>query len=76
MIRFIDLGKQIGVDDETWFRQFAFFNTVPNRFIEYNSTQVWECWKDFETDYKASLTEFPLERFKNLVPDWVFEEPE
>ena len=71
MIRFIDLGKQIGGDDETWFREFAFYNTVSDRFIEYGGTQVWGCIEDFENDWKQfDRGEFPFERFKSLIPDW------
>lgn len=71
MIRFIDLGKQIGGDDEEWFRQFAFFNTISDRFLEYNHAQVWSNWEDFEKDYKLYPDGYTLERLKSLVPEWV-----
>lgn len=73
MIRFIDLGKQIGGEDEEWLREFAFFNTVSCRFIEYDGSQTWNCWTDFERDWKNpnSTKDYSLERFKSLVPDWV-----
>lgn len=70
MIRFIDLRKQIGGEDEEWLREFAFFDTISSRFIEYKNAQTWNCWSDFERDHSGS-EDYSLERFKNLVPDWV-----
>lgn len=73
MIRFIDIGSQIGLDDE-WPRTFAFYNTVPDMFIDLGGSgcQTWESWKDFEEDWLLSDRSQPLERFRGLCPDWVF----
>ena len=55
MIRFIDLGKQIAVDesDPEWHRQFAFFNTIDDHFLEFNGEQVWESWAEFSAAYQG-----------------------
>ena len=72
MIRFVDLGKQIGGDDEDWDREFAFYNTVSDRFINFGGSQIWATVSDFESDYKKfANNDHPLERFLSLIPDWV-----
>ena len=69
MIRFIDLGKQIGLDEE-WPREFCFWSTVSDRFLEFQGSQVWSSWRDFESDYDED--DQMLERLKGLCPEWVF----
>lgn len=73
MIRFIDLGKQIGCDEEDWPREFAFYNTVSSMFIDLGGSgfQTWDSWQSFEEDWKMSDRSIPLERFLSLCPDWV-----
>jgi len=74
MIRFIDLGKQIGLDED-WPREFAFYNTVVDDFIKLNGTVVWNNFKEFEQDFKADFGNRYLdyfERLKSLCPEWVF----
>lgn len=83
MMRFIDLGKQIAVDesDEEWPRQFAFFNTVDSHFLEFDGEQVWDSWTDFEDSWKehwgtvdpASKKELTRQhdRLKSLCHSWV-----
>ena len=73
MIRFIDLGKQIGLDEE-WPREFAFYNTVTDMFIDLGGSgcQVWDSWADLEDDlhHSKATPEF-IERLRGLCPDWV-----
>ncbi len=68
-MRFIDLGKQIGIDEE-WPREFCFWNTVSDRFLEFGGYQVWTDWKDFTGDFDGDAG--MLERLKGLCPSWVF----
>lgn len=70
MIRFIDLGKQIGLDDE-WPREFAFYNTVPDLFIQGAGSQVWDNWKDCELDLREDHDDAFVARCFNLLPTWV-----
>lgn len=69
MIRFIDLGKQIGLDDE-WPREFAFYDTITDRFIGHGDSQTWASWDDLTVSAKY-VPEF-LTRVKPLCPEWVF----
>jgi hypothetical protein len=71
MMRFIDLGKQIGCDEEDWPREFAFFNTVPSRFLEFKGSQTWSSWALFEIDFNEDLE--LKNRLKRLCPEWVFQ---
>ena len=72
MMRFIDLGKQIAVDetDPDYPREFAFYNTVDDSFLRFNSGSTWESWNDFLSDFDGSQE--LLLRLKNLCPVWVF----
>jgi len=72
MIRFIDLGTQIcHPDDDDPIPEFAFYDTVTDRFLEIEGTQTWASWNDFEDDYDEYVNYkfYPLERFKSLVHD-------
>lgn len=74
MIRFIDLGKQIGLDEE-WPREFAFFDTCTARFVEFNGEQVWESWEDFISCFLVTpdrALEYVDKEFRKACPDWVF----
>ncbi len=76
MIRFIDLGDQI-LEGQ---REFAWWDTITDQFLEFSTSQRWENWKEFEVDFRLH---FPtteqvvsgdtpradkLERFKRLFP--------
>lgn len=77
MIRFIDLGDQI-VEGT---REFAWWDTVTDTFLQFSGEQTWETWDQFETDFKFSFptteqivkgdvpTEEKLARFKRLFPE-------
>lgn len=72
MMRFIDLGKQIAVDetDPDYPRQFAFYNTASGEFIELAQMgHVWDSWIDilrFAGDEDPKL----LDRLWGLSPEW------
>ena len=72
MIRFIDLGKQIALDenDPEYPRQFAFYDTVIDRFLNLGGgDQVWDSWLDI---LRFVGPEDPklLDRLWALSPDW------
>ena len=67
MIRFVRMRGQIVEGDN----EFAWFDTVFDRFIEYNGTHVWDKWDEFEQDfqdtyYDPKYKEQKLARFKGL----------
>ena len=75
MIRFIDLGKQIAVDeqDESWPRQFAFYDTVRDRFVSINGWQVFDSLGGFlqEVEQDETITGEFATRLARLMPEWV-----
>lgn len=73
MIRFIDLGKQIAVDetDPNWPRQFAFYDTVHDRFISINGYMVFDSLADLISEIEQNYTDAEFaNRLLNLLPDW------
>ncbi len=72
MIRFVDLRKADIVHG-----RFAFFDTIPDRFIEMAGEQTWNTFQQFKEDYNNDPFKHdrqktqPLERFKGLCPTWV-----
>jgi len=76
VIRFIDLGDQILEGT----REFAWWDTITDEFLEFSGDQAWETWKDFEFDFRSHFPttdqivkgDVPskelLERFKRLFP--------
>lgn len=69
MIRFIDLrGAETGYE-------FAFWDTVTDKFISINSDQAWDSISDLKGSAKLeepiSNYAFDLERLIRLCPDWV-----
>jgi hypothetical protein len=67
MKRFIDLGHQCGVD-ETWPREFAWWDTCVDSFEVHSGTQSWANWREFAEDFEG----LDLERYKSLTPEWAF----
>jgi hypothetical protein len=75
--RFIDLQDQLyasarsleGEDRE--FRAFAWYDTIIDEFEVHSDCQTWTYWKEFERDFCGR----DLDRYRNLAPDWVFDEP-
>lgn len=62
MIRFVDLGTQISATPE-----FAWYNTVSDKFLVYCGTSTWATWEDFKEDYYFEPG-YPLDRFEILCP--------
>jgi hypothetical protein len=74
MIRFIDLGKQIAVDetDSEWPKQFAFFDTIVDQFVSINGYVVFDSLEDVMMEIKAEdMSLASMERILGLIPDWV-----
>jgi len=75
MIRYVDIGDQIMEDSS----QFAWWNTIRDKFLEFDGNQVWDTWCEFEVDFwheynylegktlNHKLREY-LARFKRLYP--------
>ncbi len=65
MLRFIDLTGQITSGFE-----FAWYDTVRDKFLTVDGEQTWDCWEDFERDAKEDSNFPPLhmDRFKSLFP--------
>jgi hypothetical protein len=69
MINFLGFGNQIGID-ENCPREFAFFDTTTNKFLEFGGKQVWDSWNNFlESGF---VGQYFIDRLKPLCPDWVF----
>ena len=81
MIRFIDLSNQItgdihDADEDYDDRRFAFYNTVYDKFCEFNGSQDWDRIDDFIRDFendKKNLYSNDLDRFLSLIPKDFFE---
>lgn len=72
MIRFIDLGEQICEGT----REFAFFDTTTDTFMNFDGDQAFESWKEFVESHTEWLrgskgSRSPLDRFEHLCPEWV-----
>ena len=64
MIRFVNVTGQITfASDDFW---FAWYDTITDTFMEFNNTQVWSSWKEFEEDLNKSNNIHSLEKFKEL----------
>lgn len=79
MIRFIDLGKQMGLD-EVWPREFCFYTTITSHFVRLADEDIFRSWDEFEAHYNTELMEYgqvawELDRFRALCPAWVFCKP-
>ena len=55
MIRFVDLGQQLGGSDDEWPREFAWYNTVTSTFINVSDAYDWETWQEFVEDFGVRL---------------------
>lgn len=69
MIRFVDLRPA----DIVGFR-FAFWDTVENRFVEFNGDQAWETMWDFQDSCRSGdAVESFARRLTGLAPEWARE---
>lgn len=74
MIRFIDLGKQIAFDenDPNWPRQFAFYNTVNDKFVTISDIQVFDSLGELVAALEDDACDIELcNRLMRLLPEWV-----
>lgn len=72
MIRFIDLGKQIALDenDHEWPREFAFYDTCIAQFLSFDGQQLFDSVEDVidqMDDHDAAY----VKRIMSLIPAWV-----
>lgn len=74
VIRFIDLGKQIALDenDPDWPRQFAFYDTIFDQFVKINSYVVFDSMAELMANIQedGSLTPSFVNRIIGLMPEW------
>lgn len=57
MIRFIDMGSQVYLDDVDVQHSIAFLDTRTDKFLEFNGSVYWDSYKDFVDDFQASLSQ-------------------
>ena len=76
MIRFIDLTDQITIpDEEKEYPHFAFYDTIPDRFCEFNGEQVWTDVSDFVFDFNRDSQNPYIDdqkRFVEKIPEDFF----
>lgn len=65
MKRFIDLGDQTSGADGV--KEFAFFDTVKDKFETFNGEMCWNSIKDFANDYDDETED--IQRYLNLIPE-------
>lgn len=72
MIRFIDLGKQIALDenDPEWPRQFAFYDTIGAEFLRFDGQQILETLEDL-LEQMDDEDQVYMKRILCLIPNWV-----
>ena len=63
MIRFVDLGTQLdlpsGVEDGDYLvRHFAFYDTVVDRFVEFDGEMVWSTIAELKRAMDVELLSF------------------
>jgi len=61
MKRFIDLSDQI-IEGT---KEFAFYDTTIDKFLEFQGVQTWETMEEFMKDYDGD----DMERFTKLIPE-------
>lgn len=66
MKRFVDVRNQ-GIGGN-----FAWFDTVVDKFETHSDNMDWISWWDFVGDYKGT----ELERYQGLTPAWAFKNVE
>lgn len=65
MIRFINLGTQLYLTNDTDGFEFAFYCTVRDVFEEFSGSQTWASKKEFIADYDGD----ELDRYLSLIPE-------
>ena len=64
MIRYVDMTDALELEDGP---AFAWFDTVTDKFISFDTVQIWYDWSDFVADWETE-PQRPLDRFKGLFP--------
>lgn len=63
MIRFVNIKDQITEGAI----EFAWYDTVTDRFISFDDRQVFESWDDFVDCFNVEINnDYPLKRFEGL----------
>lgn len=63
MKRFINLGSQLYLDDET--KSFSFFCTIKNKFETFSGCQTWDSISEFKEDFDGE----DIERYLSLITE-------
>ena len=75
MIRLIDLTGQITCDETDKTFLFAWFNTVTDTFMNFNDSQIWYSWENFELDFRFEEIEcgktYEFERFREIFDGYM-----
>ena len=71
MIRFVDMSDALELEDRS---AFAWFDTVTDTFLSFDTVEVWHDWSDFVADWEQDPRhDRPIERFKALFPKgWMY----
>jgi hypothetical protein len=48
MIRFVDLGNQLNMNETAGPRYFAWYDTVRDHFLDFDGEQTFNTWAEFE----------------------------
>jgi hypothetical protein len=72
MIRFIDLGKQIALDenDPEWPREFCFYDSLEARFLSFCGQEVFDSVADVVQQLDDNDPSY-VKRITSLIPSWV-----
>jgi hypothetical protein len=72
MIRFIDLGKQIALDenDPDWPREFAFYDTCMAQFLSFDGQSIFDSLEDLLEQMDDEDAAY-MKRITSLIPKWV-----
>ena len=65
MLRFINLKGQLTEGNS----DFAWYDTVTDKFLEFNGIQVWDRWEEFLADFAVDCNfHSSIDRFSALFP--------
>ena len=72
MIRFVDLGKQIAVDenDPEYLPDFCFYDTISACFITFSGQQIFNSHEDLLEQMEDEDPAY-MKRILGLIPNWV-----
>lgn len=71
MIRFIDLGKQLALDEnEDRSRDFCFYDTIQAKFLVFGGQSIFDSWEDLLEQMDDAESGY-MKRITSLIPKWV-----